>query len=459
MQNTGKLFLFRVDKYVVKTSKEQKAKLDTAVGRYLFSQNVAFSGVENPHFVKLCSSLRPGYQPPNRKQIAGPILDQVYGEIQTSMNSEISKSKSVLVLSQDGWSSVMNNPIIAHSLFVGGKSYLYSLENCGSNSKTAEYCFNLTDNIIGRLKDELGKDVGGIVTDNEAKMRQFRAKVDEKYPDILTYGCSAHYMNLLENAVTDPDKRVMKHVVEVSKHFRNVHKSLGMLRERGGLTPQLPNDTRWTSQIICLEVFLKNHDKYAEIRDELYDRGDNTIPVNVGRIIDDRQLKRLAGDWLDMSKCFAVALDRLQSDNCSVGESIHIWLNLMKNEKLQQFQDEIKRRFDQYREPFMVIAYMMDPRYQEEWPEFLANEFSYLEDEADEWLDNKDTNGEMMEPYIKFKSKEKDSQLYPGYLFKLSTTSSPAEWWSFVDDRNSRSKKISSEFTRLMIRKIIASLK
>lgn len=29
-----------------------------------------------------------------------------------------------------------------------------------------------------------------------------RSKIEDKYPDILTYGCSSHYLNLLEKEVT-----------------------------------------------------------------------------------------------------------------------------------------------------------------------------------------------------------------------------------------------------------------
>ena len=39
------------------------------------------------------------------------------GTIALPMDMETKRRSSVLVLSQDGWSNIMNNPIIAHSLF------------------------------------------------------------------------------------------------------------------------------------------------------------------------------------------------------------------------------------------------------------------------------------------------------------------------------------------------------
>lgn len=46
-------------------------------------------------------------------------------------------------------------------------------------------------------------------------------KEDEQLDQIITYGCSAHYLNLLEKVVTP--QTIMKHVVEVQKYFRNHH--------------------------------------------------------------------------------------------------------------------------------------------------------------------------------------------------------------------------------------------
>lgn len=54
-------------------------------------------------------------------------------------------------------------------------------------------------------------------------MKSMREILEEKYPDILTFGCSAHLMNLVEKDVTPIT--VMKHIIEVHKYFRNVHQA------------------------------------------------------------------------------------------------------------------------------------------------------------------------------------------------------------------------------------------
>jgi len=92
-------------------------------------------------------------------------------------------------------------------------------------------------------------------------MKKTRELVSAQYPQLLTY--SAHYMNLTEKEIGT--NAIIKHVVEVQKYFRNVHQARGWLEEKGGLVPQLPNDTRWNSRLACMKTFIANYSKYVEI--------------------------------------------------------------------------------------------------------------------------------------------------------------------------------------------------
>ena len=143
---------------------QEKEKLDLHFARYLYSQNIPFtSGGDNELFKTLCSALRPGYEPPKRTKLSEDLLVKVHDEVDERMKQDIRKHSSVLVLSQDSWSSITNNPIIAHSLLVHGNSYLYHLENAGSNTKSAQYCASITSDLIAKIKNDTGKDVGAIV--------------------------------------------------------------------------------------------------------------------------------------------------------------------------------------------------------------------------------------------------------------------------------------------------------
>ena len=53
-------------------------------------------------------------------------------------------------------------------------------------------------------------------------------------------------MNLVQNEASPPG--IKAHLVEVQKFFWNHHKQSAQLKEKGGLRPQLPGDTRYTVQ-------------------------------------------------------------------------------------------------------------------------------------------------------------------------------------------------------------------
>ena len=63
-----------ISKFVVTTTSTQKDKLDLQAARFFFSANIPFNVVENYKFTKLLKKLRPGYKPPNRKQIFSELL-------------------------------------------------------------------------------------------------------------------------------------------------------------------------------------------------------------------------------------------------------------------------------------------------------------------------------------------------------------------------------------------------
>ena len=103
----------RVNSSVIRTSSDMKHSLDIQVARFFYACNIAFNVAEHPAFKNLISTLRPGYFPPNRKELGDNLLDEVYTEAQSSMKAAIDGKTGTLI--QDGWSNVHNEPIVATS--------------------------------------------------------------------------------------------------------------------------------------------------------------------------------------------------------------------------------------------------------------------------------------------------------------------------------------------------------
>lgn len=108
----------------------------------------------------------------SRKQLAGPLLDEAHATVIEEMKSLL-KNK-MCVVSQDGWSNVHNEPIVATTIHCDETSYPLDSTYTGSEKKTAEYCFELVKKSIITAEEEYGTIIIGFVSDNEAKMKSVR---------------------------------------------------------------------------------------------------------------------------------------------------------------------------------------------------------------------------------------------------------------------------------------------
>ena len=109
--------------WTVRTTGAEKENIDNAVAEFFYGCNIPFSVVEHPLFTTLIAKLRPGYQAPNRKMLAGSMLDRCNDGLKEAIKDEL-KDVDKATLVQDGWSNIHNEPVVAHSICSNGKSYL-----------------------------------------------------------------------------------------------------------------------------------------------------------------------------------------------------------------------------------------------------------------------------------------------------------------------------------------------
>ena len=429
--------------FVTRTTADQKEDIDTQLAKFIFSENIPFMAVEGEQFQTFCEVMRPGYKPPNRKILGGRLLDKVNEEV-VSLTKEKITSKDSLTLTQDGWSSVQNDPVIAHSFYDGKNNHLLNLKDCGSNKKTAEFCFDMLDEAIKEIRMKYNKDVFAICTDNEAKMKKLRSLVERKYPMMVVYGCSAHYANLLEQDVVNT--RVMKHIVEIQKYFRNVHRAHGLLKERSGCMPQIPNDTCWNSSVDCLQTFIKNHGHYVSVKTEMLIIGED-MPKHISQSVDNIGLLRDAETLLSQMNKFGSALDKFQSDNCSIGEAVKIWNDMLEDRALLQFRGAIEKRYKDALTSAHIIAYMTNPK-------FASEAESKLEERdieaAEAWLQSIDGDFEI--EFEKFKIRMVDLYVEKMFSDRYVEEFEAADWWRIVNRKADRQHFSGTEkFSKFMI--------
>lgn len=105
-----------MSQFVVKTPQKEKHKIDLQVARYFYATNTPFRHCEHPEFIKLMQLSRPGYSPPNRKNMGGKMLDEVHVTVKSDMEKYL--RGKVVCMALDGWSNIRNEPIVCVSVTI-----------------------------------------------------------------------------------------------------------------------------------------------------------------------------------------------------------------------------------------------------------------------------------------------------------------------------------------------------
>ena len=255
--------------FFVTTTPAEKICLQEQWARAFYKNRLPFAIAEDPEFKKAMEMTRPGVGGKllSERSLAGDLLDKEYEKIDEQMHSNLRvrvtywediilkrqrlsshiqllnhQGKDV-VLSQDGWSNIHREPIIASCVHVPGNTFLHDAVDVGDVTKDAEYCADLAKASIESAEEKYGCHVIGFVSDNENKMIRVRAILEEwRGKSFITYGCSAHYLNLVQNEATPPP--IKNQLMEVQKYFRNHQRPAAQLKIKGGKIPQLTNETR-----------------------------------------------------------------------------------------------------------------------------------------------------------------------------------------------------------------------
>lgn len=300
--------------YIVKTTTAHKEEIDKAMAKFFYACNIPFRVSENRHFKDFIQVLRPGYEPPNRKQLSGDLLNRINDDIMNKVQTEL--NGKTVTLMQDGWSDVHNTPIIANILSIGESSYFLSAIDSGCNVKSADYCLKLAKAAIEEAATKFNCKVRSFVSDNEKKMVLMRKKLSELYNNekFVSYGCASHYLNLVGEEIFKMKniKDLTANILEVQKYFRNHHCAGAWLKNcEGSCKPQLPGETRWNSQQKCLETFIRNRQFYLQIVDEHEKEIDDKIARIINNVAIYKEAKSLDGQLIHITK----ALDKVKLKN------------------------------------------------------------------------------------------------------------------------------------------------
>lgn len=216
---------------------------DASIAKFFYANGVSFnaagSGEADAIFRQMCDAIRKTpatYVPPSRKKLAGPLLDQIYEQVQSDLLRRDADGalaeKFGYTYTQDGWDSVDHLPLLNSGYICAGTGgvYLRSVDTSRAK-KDAEYCAAVMISdiyTIGPLK------VVAVVTDTCATMEKSWGIVKDEFPWISCMPCIPHVVSLMMK-----DVGKVKHVSDLIKDestvvgwFTNHQLPLAVLRQK-----------------------------------------------------------------------------------------------------------------------------------------------------------------------------------------------------------------------------------
>jgi hypothetical protein len=221
--------------------------------------------IESPLLADLCRSLiqlgNSGVAAgtriaPNRRQLAGPLLDQELERLNDGMNKVFSKAapKYGYTVSSDAFDDMADRHIINFVVSTHDGSFFVDAQDASDEKNTGDYIASFLAENMRALPGGVEACVA-VCTDSAANCKKAGGILVEEFPWLTWIPCTAHIVDLyLEDVAkheyfsgaVDAGRRIIKFVCSHSK-------SKSLFRAKSQLKLILYNDTRFATHCLAME--------------------------------------------------------------------------------------------------------------------------------------------------------------------------------------------------------------
>lgn len=203
---------------------EKKALIDTKITKLFCRTGMSFRIADSAAFRDVIQELNPSYakQLPKSRTISGVLLDEVYNKSFKQLTDILNDSNELTLIS-DGWTNLRGEHIVNFLIKAPSQPsmFLKSIDTSGI-SQTAE---NIAEAIISVIEEVGSGKFVALVMDNANVVKAAGRKVEEKFPNISSYGCAAHCLNLLVKDILETHASILSEVSKVIKMINNHHRA------------------------------------------------------------------------------------------------------------------------------------------------------------------------------------------------------------------------------------------
>lgn len=234
--------------------RNSKETIDTAVANFFYRTGIAFKVADSGAFKSMLQTLNPDYskEAPSAKVLGGRLLEGQYQSSKIKLKNLLDSAER-LTLTSDGWTNIRGDHLVNFIVRAPDHtSFFYKAIDTTGIPQTAIAVANEIIKVI----EEIGADkFSAVVTDNANVMQAAWTIIEQRFPTIAAYGCSAHGVNLLIKDIISkiPEHtQTMADVVKIAKFINNHHISSAKFQDKmkeSAVTHKLtsPVSTRWYS--------------------------------------------------------------------------------------------------------------------------------------------------------------------------------------------------------------------
>lgn len=348
-------------------SEVESAKIDAKMAEFFYGCNVPFSACESKYFKNFIHALRPSYGIPNRRRLAGTLLDETHDKIVQQNVDLVEKMGKQATLMIDGWQNSSANKHNVVTMLATANDQKVMLESFDTSAvrDTTENIVDLVEKSVCLAKERYDAEVYACITDNARNMTSMGAQIG-----IFFTTCNAHTGNLLAGDILISKKYVqtMAKVLVVQKDFRRPPLESRLLIA-GGKKAVLSCITRWTSQRGAGVSFLRNlafMKKVAAECDAEYENDKNAIrpKPGVSQLLFNADFVESVKKLVDMLDPVAELTNYCQKSDVSVADAAEKWLDLLGNDshELHKYVEERCRKSNVFNH-VTVVANFLHPVY------------------------------------------------------------------------------------------------
>ena len=266
-------------------SQYEKKQFQTQIAMHYYATGTSFQRVEDVHLRAAIKLLRPDSNVlPNRKQLAGVLLENCHKDLQSKVNERMMGATSCLT--SDAWTNIKNDSVMNY-MAVSPDCSLF-LESVSTGQQGHNHQF-IAQDISRVIHHYTSTSFAGAVTDNTSTNKKAWTLLKKEFPSCYFQGCCAHGLHLLvkdvfaatktkkngEQVATYPINYPFERMLvfideckEVVKFFHNHHIPKAQLQELQLTTgaPGLvrPAPTRWgTIQKMCATLLASERHLFA----------------------------------------------------------------------------------------------------------------------------------------------------------------------------------------------------